>query len=234
MKYLILFDIDGTLLRAPGTGRYAIDQAFGEMFGVKSYWGEINAHGRTDFDIINEISNKTLGRSLTEDETTQLIHLFANHFKKYLPSSDKFQVFSGVIELLEYFSNQPDFLIGLQTGNIKQTALAKVEHGKLGQYFQFGGYGCDAIERTKIVSTAIDRGVSLIESSRELLSIVVIGDSVNDVDAGLKNGAKVIAVKTGGESEDGFKKIASDIKSDDLLVLDNLESQAKIISFIFA
>ena len=53
-KGLILFDIDGTLLHAPG-GRAAFAQAFEEAFGWEQGVEHINFYGATDLNVFRGI-----------------------------------------------------------------------------------------------------------------------------------------------------------------------------------
>jgi phosphoglycolate phosphatase-like HAD superfamily hydrolase len=54
-KGLILFDIDGTLLHAPGAGRPAFAQAFKEAFGWGQTADHINFYGATDLNVFRQI-----------------------------------------------------------------------------------------------------------------------------------------------------------------------------------
>ncbi len=53
-KGVILFDIDGTLLHAPG-GRAAFAQAFMEAFGWEQTVEHINFYGATDLNVFRQI-----------------------------------------------------------------------------------------------------------------------------------------------------------------------------------
>ena len=50
----LLFDIDGTLLRAGGAGLLAMKQAMIELHGIDQL-PDVTVHGRTDYGIVSDI-----------------------------------------------------------------------------------------------------------------------------------------------------------------------------------
>ncbi len=65
---LYLFDIDGTLLHAHGSGREAFDQVFVERHGVANASEGIRYGGKTDPQIVGEIFEARMGRKPTREE----------------------------------------------------------------------------------------------------------------------------------------------------------------------
>ena len=63
MTVLYLFDIDGTLLHAHGSGRGAFDAVFAERHGVVNASEGIRYGGKTDPAIVDEIFAARLGRA---------------------------------------------------------------------------------------------------------------------------------------------------------------------------
>ena len=68
MTLLYLFDIDGTLLSAHGSGRDAFDAVFHQHHGIASASEGIRYGGKTDPGIIDEIYRARLGRDATAEE----------------------------------------------------------------------------------------------------------------------------------------------------------------------
>ena len=68
MTVLYLFDIDGTLLEARGSGRDAFDAVFAEHHGIADASRGIRYGGKTDPAIIDEIYVARLGRPATANE----------------------------------------------------------------------------------------------------------------------------------------------------------------------
>ena len=54
MVKLVLFDIDGTLIRSGGAGVRAFERTFTEIFGLKNATQRMKFAGRTDVSLVRE------------------------------------------------------------------------------------------------------------------------------------------------------------------------------------
>jgi phosphoglycolate phosphatase-like HAD superfamily hydrolase len=90
--------------------------------------------------------------------------------------------------------------LGLLTGNIEEGARIKLAPHDLNKYFSFGAFGSDAIERSELPAIAMQRANEPTGKIFCGCDVVIIGDSVHDVECGKGIGAKSIAVATGGTS----------------------------------
>ena len=229
MNHLVLFDIDGTMLRVRGAGRIAFEKAFSEIFRVEDVWQDLNAHGRTDRDIIQEISKRALRRSIEVHEREELERLFTEYFADTLDQADNFEVFDGVEALLKELASLDNIYLGIETGNLRGTAGLKLKRATIQDFFTFGGFGCDSSDRSQIVATSLERGLSTHSLDTKEYSLTVIGDSLNDIRAGKMNNAKVIAVGTGGlDRSDIPESLIPD------LFLDNLTNTSIITELILS
>lgn len=226
MKHLILFDIDGTLLRARGAGKLAFERAFVELFQIENAWEGMNPHGRTDRDIIEELSLSALGRQLTEQEQSQLEQRFIRYFDEIIWSHDSFETMPGVLSFVDLLSAHPDVFLAIETGNLEATAQIKLRRGQLDKYFSVGGYGSDSKSRAEIVQLAIQRARASFSLANDL-SVTVIGDSSNDILAAHENRARAIGVGTGGVSAEVLRK---ETEAD--LIVETLENKDLLLSFI--
>ena len=68
MIVLYLFDIDGTLLHAHGSGRDAFDAVFAAQHGIAGASAGISYGGKTDGQLVDEIFVARLGRTATPAE----------------------------------------------------------------------------------------------------------------------------------------------------------------------
>jgi phosphoglycolate phosphatase len=196
MKTLLLFDIDGTLLRAEDATHKAIDMSFHEIFGTEAATNDITFLGRTDPELFQEASIKLRGRRLDDGEYDSLVA----RYLKLLPGELKqcaFRLMPGVIQLLSNLSSRTDVILGLETGNIEPAAYFKLKRGNIDHYFSFGGFGSDNKDRTELVRIGIQRARSLNHSVISNDDIYVIGDSPHDISAGRNLSVKTIAVGTG-------------------------------------
>ncbi len=199
MTLLYLFDIDGTLLSANGSGRDAFDAVFHERHGIPDASKGIRYGGKTDPGIIDEIYQARLGRDATAEE-------HAAFLAGYLPRLDVLletqgvKVYDGVLDALAFLASKPEVVLGIATGNVKQGAAAKLGAAKLHDWFVLGGYGCDSRERAKLVAKAIERG----KQDRGVREVIVVGDTIHDISAARACGATVCAVATGSDPADAL------------------------------
>ncbi|MGA1191269.1 MAG: HAD family hydrolase [Bdellovibrionota bacterium] len=226
MKHIVLFDIDGTLLRAQGAGEIAFQRAFEDVFNTESSWSKLTLHGRTDPDIIDEICETINGRVQTIAEDSYLKERFIFHFEQIIFAHEPFTLMPGVELLLQSLHAQEDVLLGIETGNLQPTAEMKLMRGAIHSYFQSGGYASDARDRKDIVRIANERMKALLRSS-ESVTVTFIGDSINDILAADANSARSIGVATGGVS---LKTYHTHCKP--TLFAEDLSETEKLISFI--
>lgn len=203
-KKILLFDIDGTLLLTGGCGKIALERAFLDFFQIENAWGNLIPDGKTDPNIIEEIAQDRLGRALSRKEHNHITKFYLQYFDQEIEKSVNFRLMPGVMSLLEILAKRNDILLGIATGNLEPAGRRKLKHGNIHNFFEFGGFGSDSRQRSRIVQTAIDRAEKLLgaKSSRE--QIFVIGDTHHDVRAANQLGVKVIAVTTGSYAADHF------------------------------
>jgi phosphoglycolate phosphatase-like HAD superfamily hydrolase len=197
---LYLFDIDGTLLHAAGSGRVAFDEVMAELHGVSDASAGIRYGGKTDHAIIDEIFVARLGRRSTESERTAFIDAYIPRLHALLDDKGV-EVLAGVVETLRYLKQQPTRL-GVATGNVRRGANAKLGAAGLVDWFEteVGGYGCDSVLRPELVAKAIERG----RHGHNVREVVVVGDTIHDISAARACGATVVAVATGSDSADAL------------------------------
>jgi phosphoglycolate phosphatase len=191
---LYLFDIDGTLLHAHGSGRGAFDAVMQELHGVADASNGIRYGGKTDHAIIEEIFVARLGRSATEGERATFLAAYIPKLERML-AEQGVEVIAGVAEALEFLARRDSVKLGIATGNIRQGAAAKLGAAGLTSWFSIGGYGCDSKLRAELVARAIERG----REGHEVKEVVVVGDTIHDIAAARACGATVCAVATGSD-----------------------------------
>jgi len=195
---LYLFDIDGTLLHAHGSGRGAFDAIMRELFGIDDASNGIRYGGKTDPQIVGEIFAARLGRPPTEAEQAAFLGAYVPRLRSLL-AEHGVEVLAGVREALAFLKAQRELVrLGVATGNIKEGAAAKLEVAGLDHWFDVGGYGCDSATRAELVARAIERG----REGREVREVVVVGDTIYDIAAARACGATVAAVATGSDPAD--------------------------------
>src|SRR5262245_56293040 len=192
---LYLFDIDGTLVRAGGAGARALDRVIEARYGIRSAMRGIDAGGKTDPWILEELFAARLGRAPVEDEIASILDAYVPVLAEECATGPAFRVLEGAFEVVEWLGARGDVAVGLATGNTEAGARVKLERAGLWQRFTFGGYGSDSPVRAELVATAIARGEAAAGAKAD--RVVVVGDTMHDVRAARACGADVVAVTTG-------------------------------------
>lgn len=199
---IYLFDIDGTLISTAGAGRRAFERAFADLAGPGDHL-DFSFAGMTDRGIARQ-GLVAAQLEASEESIDQAIEAYLVYLPDFVDSTDGYTVFSGVVELLETLGERANAAIGLGTGNIERGARIKLARGGLNPHFAFGGFGCDAEERAELIAAGARRGADQLGLSVEECRVVVIGDTVRDVDAAQAIGAECLGVATGGAQIDAL------------------------------
>jgi phosphoglycolate phosphatase len=218
MRKLVLFDIDGTLIRDGGAAIQVFDRAFSDLFGVPEASAAVDKHGRTDLEICRDTARQALDRDLLPEEIEALQARYLADLPEALADCARYQVLPGVTDLCGELAQDDRVLIGLQTGNLESAAWAKLRRGGLAGYFSFGGFGSDSADRSVLVRIAIDRGrrIGPIDEG----AVFVVGDAPGDILAGRRNGARTVAVGTGLTGLDALRPLQPDYLMPDLSDID--------------
>ena len=203
MKFLLLWDIDGTLIASGGAGMRALQAALHHVFGVAGSLADIDFAGRTDRWIMREVFRKFSLAPSPEN--------FARFFDGYvaaLPAelaNPQARVLPGVREILQAAAAHGAMAQGLLTGNMRRGAQVKLGHHGLWEHFPFGAFGDDSEFRNDLGPHALRRAVAHhgVEFSAD--HVWIIGDTPHDIDCGRAIGARTLAVGTGGYSVDQLR-----------------------------
>jgi len=201
-KRLVLFDIDGTLLRTPGAGRRAMTRAFFEVFGVEDPFAGYSFQGKTDRGIFIETAQQWLHRVPTEAELQDACGRYLSFLEPELEACRaEIQVMPGIPGLLEKLL-AAGVGVGLATGNLHEGARLKLSAVNLWQYFSYGGFGSDHEHRGELTRKGIQRGRDLYGRDIPDSRVFVVGDSPLDVRAARYAGVPCVAVLTGWNTRD--------------------------------
>ena len=199
MVRLVLFDIDGTLVRTGGAGVKAFAKVFETEFGAVDGFERLKFGGRTDASLLREFFSIHQIAPTPEN--------FRRFFERYVFWLDHIirdcqgEVCPGVREFLQELQAMPQApLLGLLTGNIRLAAEIKLRHFELWDTFVTGGFADDHEERDQIAAIARERGSRLSGRSLEGSEVLIVGDTPLDIRCARAIGAKVLAVATGGSA----------------------------------
>ncbi len=222
MKPLVLFDIDGTLMRSQGVGVSAMQQAFDELFpGTGATLKGVPVAGRLDTLIWADVMRNA---GLLPSETSQLT--FRARYKAFLlvrMTSAIVRRMPGVLELVNRLHAAEDLVVGLLTGNWPDPARLKISAaGYDPDVFRLGAFAGDGPDRRSLPPIAMSRCESLTGMKPEAARTIIIGDTPLDVDCAHHNGCRVIAVATGDFGMDELRATNAD------LVVETLEDGERI------
>ena len=216
MTRLILFDIDGTLVRTADAGRRALSRAFEELFAVSNALDGVPIAGRTDSWIVADVAAT---RGLPCDVHT--VERLRGAYLHYLPEEldepgPRKGVMPGVRPLLEELSMRNDTYVALLTGNFEEGARLKLEYFDLWRYFRCGAFGDNAPERNGLLPRALARVRACGGPSVEPGDVVIVGDTPLDVAVAVAGGTRSVAVATGGYDAPTLHASGADVVLDDL------------------
>ena len=197
MVKIVLFDIDGTLIRSGGAGVLAFGKALETEFDLPHAAKGLQFAGRTDTGLLREV----LGRHRLEASEENYARFFSSyvHWLSHLLTQTRGEICPGIPHLigdLKRLARPP--LVGLLTGNIRLGAEIKLRHFHLWDYFETGAFADDHEDRNRISAAARDRASALLGVELAGEEIVVIGDTPLDIECARAIGAKSLAVATGG------------------------------------
>lgn len=196
---IVLFDIDGTLLRSGGVGRIAMEQALNSVFG-SSGKSEYHYDGKTDRQIVRDLMRlEGFSDEEIDDQMDELLGRYVSGLRSELASGNRnVLLLDGVRELLDALEAQEKIIVGLLTGNIHQGARAKLTAAGIDpDRFRVNAFGSDHELRPELPAVAQRRASELLGRDIEGNRLVVIGDTPADIQCGETIGARAIAVATG-------------------------------------
>ncbi len=190
---LVLFDIDGTLIRSMEDDGECFIAALDEVFGFTDIEDDWSCYEHiTDAGILIEAFKQRRGRPPSTNE----IEAFCAYFVELLAercSEHRLEEIAGAGLLLDALGARKDIAVAFATGCFRQSATLKMQNARL-SFDQTTSATCDdAISRDEIIRVAIgraasDQGVAGFENA------VYVGDAIWDVWACRRLGLPFIGV----------------------------------------
>jgi phosphoglycolate phosphatase len=217
----VLWDVDGTLLRAGDIAASVFDRALVEVLGSAPA-GRVLMSGKTDPQIVLEYLalagvadpeqhlNPILARIETELGSAR--HLIA----------ERGRVLPGVARLLPRLHADPRVLQSVLTGNLAANALVKLSAFGLDRWLDMavGAFGSDHADRCELVPIALERVERLRGRSFAPSDVWVVGDSANDLACARAVGARCLLVATGRPAREELDRLGADAVLADLSDVD--------------
>jgi len=215
--YLILFDIDGTLVLTGRAGMRAMNRAVADLVRSDNPMDGVQFAGRTDWSILDDILRKhghAMDQLLLERLRDRYVEFLAEEMQ--VRGTGIKDVMPGIRPLLDALSERDDVWLALLTGNFIEGARIKLEYFDLWKYFPCGAFGGDSADRNALVPIAIERARACGLADVRPAEVFVVGDTPSDVECALVAGATPVAVATGGFSVDDLRRSGAEIVFEEL------------------
>ena len=199
-----------------GAGKNSLITAVREVFGSEGRMNMVDFQGKTDPLILHEsLESMGLGKEDIQEKTDHLKKRYFYHLEKNMNIYDS-ELLPGVKELLDSLSGENDIVTALLTGNFKESAEIKLSKYDLNGYFSFGVFGDDAPVRNGLPPIAREILRNRFELDIPYENMIIIGDTIYDVECARNVGAVSIAVGTGIGDSEKVKQMNPDYYFDNL------------------
>ncbi|NTU93903.1 MAG: HAD family hydrolase [Chlorobiaceae bacterium] len=210
-RRLVLFDIDGTLLKVGSVNRRVLGDALIEVYGTEGSTGRHDFSGKMDGAIIYEVlENAGMDRREIAERFDRARETYITLFRERTTPAD-ITLLDGVRQLLDELSNLPEVHLGLLTGNFENSGRHKLKLPGIDHYFPFGAFADDALLRTELPAIALERASRMTGKNFSPSETVIIGDTEHDIRCARVLDARSIAVATGNFSMDELSAHAPDV-----------------------
>jgi phosphoglycolate phosphatase-like HAD superfamily hydrolase len=208
IPWLLLFDIDGTLVDTGGKGMSALRKTAAEVFGGDG--PPVDLAGSTDVGIIENLYGP-FALEATDEQTHQFFEAYHRHLETSLKSNPaEGRVLDGVVELLEELAETDHAQLGLLTGNTSLGAAIKLQYYGLDKHFEFGAYGSDRADRNLLGHLALERALAFTGRKYSAENTLIIGDTPKDIACAHAIGARCLAVATGSFNAEQLEAAGAD------------------------
>lgn len=223
---LILFDIDGTILRSGGAGRAAMVEAMERLHGRPDAFDGTSFAGAVDPGLVGEALRR-VGIEASSEQIGRVRSVYLRALRRRMAVAGRegrVQICRGADAAVGLLAERA--AVGLMTGNWRRGARIKLDHIGLWSAFEggVGAYGDDAAERDALLPFAWRRAARRgVRATR----VLVIGDTPNDVRAARAGGlalrdqgvdVRSVAVRTGFATHEELLASQPDLLIDDLAV----------------
>jgi phosphoglycolate phosphatase-like HAD superfamily hydrolase len=218
-QHLVLFDVDGTLLRTRGVSTAAIRTALLEVFGTVGSLDSYSLGGRCVSEILWDVlQGSGIPTSKIERNQSKVYQVMLESLAEVISRGNHgIEACPGGVALVEEVCRRGDMLSGLLTGNPREYAELKLRSAGYNTHsFVIGAYGDEAKYRVDLVKLARERAWEVDGCAFPGVSTVIIGDTVHDIAGARASGARSLIVVNGAGSRAALEEAGADVVFDDL------------------
>ncbi|MCP4499584.1 MAG: HAD family hydrolase [Deltaproteobacteria bacterium] len=231
---LLLFDVDGTLMRTHKTAVACFTQAGRKTWHESFSLEKVAVPGNTDPLILQEALSHLEAQGVSvlakgkKDDAQELFF-----WKTYFELLDAAlrggacEALAGAQNLVKACVADPAHTTGLLTGNVARAGHLKLETlGFSMEDFKITSFGDEGASRADLVEVARKKDELLAGHRRPACDVVIIGDTPRDVACAHAHQCRAIAVCTGHHDKETLRKAGADA------VLPNLEDAAAFFATV--
>jgi phosphoglycolate phosphatase len=226
VERLILWDVDGTLIRAgqvaSGIFSTAVEHAVGRHPGTHA----VPMSGKTDPQIALEIlASMGYGTDACEGHLTAVVERMELELQAAVELiRTRGRVLAGVEEVLAALDEDPAVGQSVLTGNTATNAATKLAALGLEHWLdlEIGAYGSDDRDRRALVPVALGRAAERRGWRLGPEDVWVVGDTANDLACARAGGARCLLVGTGQTPAGELARLEPDAVLDDLADVDGV------------
>jgi phosphoglycolate phosphatase len=217
LSTLVLWDVDGTLVRAGDVGADVFDDAVEEVLGRRPP-RRIHMSGKTDPQIIGEYLEllEEPDRPATVDAICAAL---ARHLARAEPRlAGEGHACPGAEAVLRELAGADGVVSTCLTGNIAPNARVKLGAYGLDRWLdlEVGAYGSDDRDRDRLVPIALGRVAERYGGDVGPGEVWVVGDTPRDLACAQAGGARCLLVATGRSTADELRRLEPDVVLEDL------------------
>jgi phosphoglycolate phosphatase-like HAD superfamily hydrolase len=216
-RWLVLWDIDHTLLETRGLGAELYRRAF-ETAAGRTMERQADVTGQTEPSILTA----TLRLHGIEDDEPYLSRykeILTNLYGKHVEElRGRGRALPGARETLATMAEDSNIVQSVLSGNLRSVSEIKLGAFGLDQYVDLGigAYGDDDTDRPKLVAIAQERASKKYGAPFSRANTIVVGDSTHDVSTAQRGGAYSVGVSSGETSFDALQDAGADAVLTDL------------------
>jgi beta-phosphoglucomutase-like phosphatase (HAD superfamily) len=217
---LAIFDLDGTLLRAPDPVHLAgFDHALHVVFGTGATVQNLPRSGQLDRALARAALAEMDGGAAArrdDERIKEVMTIMGRYYRLRVRDGDRMDwVLEGAVDVLRKL-RAAGIGVALTTGSARDVGAGKLAASGLADFFPVAAFGDEADERVELLRQALKDAAKTYRRPYLAPNAVVIGDAPADVEAARLIGARVVAVATGRYSTDQLDEHGPDATFPDL------------------
>ena len=220
---LVLWDVDGTLVRIGDLGRDPFQQAIADALQRDlgpEFHRRVQMSGKTDPQIARELLEiAELGDDEREAALPEVLRRLEHHLAaaEHL-MEERGQAMKGAEDVLSKLAAIDGVVQSVLTGNLAANALVKLRAFGLDRWLDLdiGAYGSDHHDREELVPIALAKARGRYGDGFSPEETWVVGDTPRDLACAKSGGARCLLVATGRYTREELEGLGADVVLDDL------------------